>query len=134
MNVVLTAPIPWIRTPSFPDGASIFTPFCITMPPLDGYISHKKAQSLIGGDRCAHLSPICAFLWLFSDRCGITARSPARLQIVAIHPRDDFKPDFLRAHCFAFPNIRAASEEFLFNLRHPAHYPRLPLGLPPTEE
>src|SRR5438094_7616492 len=30
MNVVLTAPSPGIRTPSFPDGDSIFTPFCTT--------------------------------------------------------------------------------------------------------
>src|SRR5205809_4020504 len=33
MNVVLTAPSPGIRTPSFPDGASILTSFFTTLPP-----------------------------------------------------------------------------------------------------
>src|SRR5215467_8160225 len=43
---------------------------------------------------------------------------PASLEIIAIHSRNDFEFDLLRAHGFAFADVRTAAEEFLFYLRN----------------
>src|SRR5215471_15036383 len=43
---------------------------------------------------------------------------PASLEIIAIHSRDDFEFDLLRADGFAFADVRTTPEEFLFHLRH----------------
>src|SRR5215467_4097873 len=60
MNVVLTAPSPGIRTPSFPDGSSILTPFFTTVPPDkpqhyspagkfgDGCLNHRNCTPNFG--------------------------------------------------------------------------------------
>ena len=37
---------------------------------------------------------------------------------VAVHARDHFELDFFRAHGFAFADVGATAEEFLFGLRH----------------
>src|ERR1035437_231828 len=37
---------------------------------------------------------------------------------ISIHARDHFELDFFRAHGFAFADVGATAEEFLFGLRH----------------
>src|SRR5215475_1003771 len=108
INVVLTAPRPGIRTPNFPDGVSILTPFCTTLPPLkNAYISHKKAQNTQKSS-----------LWLIFCPRHLPTLSPTRFQKITIHPSNHYEPDFLRADGFTFANVGAAPEQFLFDLRH----------------
>src|SRR5262245_44268212 len=109
MNVVLTAPMPGIRTPSFPDGASILRPFCTTFPPV-------KPEQYITNLRCLLLSPLrgCHS----SSLARFRACSPIGKQEIAIHSGNHFQTDFLRANGFAFANIGAAPEHLLFDLRH----------------
>src|SRR5215831_18174003 len=60
----------------------------------------------------------------------ITALGPASFQIIAIHSCDHFELDLLWAHGFAFTNVRAASEEFLFYLFNHPQDPAVTLRLP----
>src|SRR4030095_9078635 len=106
MNVVLTAPMPGIRTPSFPDGASILTPFCTTCPPV-------KPEQYITNLSCLLLLPLS-----FVKPGRFSACSPIGKQEIEIHSGNHFEPDFLRANGFAFANIGAAPEHLLFDLRH----------------
>src|SRR5262245_1414540 len=99
MKVVLTAPKPGIKTPTFPDAGSILTPFCTSLPP----------------DKPEH------YIHLVVDANCISALAPARPQIIPIHPCDDFEFDFLRTDCFALANVGAAAEELLFKLCHHVH-------------
>src|SRR5262245_10742262 len=124
MNVVLTAPNPGISTPSFPDGASILTPFWTTIPPKrNRYISDKKAQKHSMVSSC-----------LVFPASWVTSLSPTRLQIVTIHARYDFKLDFLWTDGFAFADVRAAAEQLLFDLRHHVQGALIPFGLALRQE
>src|SRR5215510_9200459 len=91
MNVVLTAPNPGISTPSFPDGASILTPFWTTTPPKEPFIlatkKHKSTQ------RCV----ACVFLWLVVGSNRIASLGPTCLQIISIHAGYDFEFDLFWA-------------------------------------
>src|ERR1044071_8801985 len=97
MNVVLTAPIPGIRTPSFPAGASILTPFCTTLPPDRS--EHYRLQ-------IAQITRICPYN-LGNPRLvivlrNVTALGPTGPEVIAIHPRNHLELDFFWTYCFAF--------------------------------
>src|SRR5206468_12532470 len=55
---------------------------------------------------------------LLPFRRGVTTYSPACSQIIAVHTCNHLELDGLWAHRFALADIGAASEEFLFDLRH----------------